>query len=63
MGDNEGPTAVMFARYMLRKSNVFYDSDVKTGNIENKINQAIEFSDIVLLFLYINLSQLIILLI
>ena len=31
----------------------FYDSDVKTGNIENKTNQAMECPDIILLFLYI----------
>ena len=31
----------------------FYDSDVKTGNIENKTNQAMECPDIILLFMYV----------
>ena len=31
----------------------FDDSDGKTGNIENKTNQAMECPDIILLFLYI----------
>ena len=31
----------------------FYDSDVKTVNIENKTNQTMECPDITLLFLFI----------
>ena len=31
----------------------FYDSDIKTGNIENKTNQTMECPDIILLFLFI----------
>ena len=52
MGDNEGPTAVMYTS-CLRESKVFYDSDVKTGNIENKTIQTMECADIILLFLFI----------
>ena len=55
MGDNEGPTAVIIVLCVPVASGnrKLYDSDVKTGKIENKTNQTMECPDIMLLFMLI----------